>query len=176
MNSCARLVAAGTLMLVLAGCSQVSSSTPVKTVTVTVTPSQSASVSGGQSPTVAPSTTAAPSTAAPASDVGVCITPVVTCHGELKTEPTEVILSGDGTAFVNGLTWTGWGLASATGRGTLKLDNCQPNCAQGSLTSYAATIVVSKLTGYVGGAAYADMVVDAAGSPFGTRSYKGLAP
>jgi hypothetical protein len=181
MNSCARLVAAGTLVMILAGCSQ-ASSTPGPTVTVTVTPSQQAQGGGlGQTPTTAPSTTGpttgTPSTpAAPVGDVGVCITPVVTCHGELKTEPSEIILSGDGTAFVTGLTWTGWGLASATGQGTLKLDNCNPNCAQGSLTSYGATIVVSKLTPYTGGAAYADMLVEAAGSPFGTKSYKNLAP
>jgi len=100
----------------------------------------------------------------------------VTCNGELKTEPAQIILSGDGTAFVSGLTWTGWGQEGATGHGTLKLDNCNPNCAQGSLTSYVATIVLSKLTPYTGGAAYASMLVDAAGSPFGTKSYQHLAP
>ncbi len=179
MNSWARLIAVGILMIVLAGCGQASSSTPGPAVTVTVTQSQPPSSQGGgglgQAPSSSP-TSAPPSSAAPATDVGVCVTPVVTCNGELKSQPTQIILSGDGTAFVTALTWTGWGLEGATGHGTLKLDNCDPNCAQGSLTSYVATIVLSKLTPYTGGAAYADMLVDAAGSPFGTKSYKHLAP
>lgn len=71
---------------------------------------------------------------------------------------------------------TGWGLSGATGSGTLKLDNCDPNCAQGSFTDYQVTVVLSDLTGYGGGAAYATMMVVAPGSPFGTRTYKHLAP
>lgn len=169
MNLWARPVAAATLMIILAGCGLASSSTAGPTVTGTGTPSQVPLSSHG--PTSAP-----PTSAAPVSDVGVCVTPVVTCQGELKSQPSQIVLSGDGTAFVTGLTWTGWGLEGATGHGTLKLDNCDPNCAQGSLTSYVATIVLTKLTPYTGGAAYADMLVDAAGSPFGTRTYKHLAP
>ena len=105
------------------------------------------------------------------------MTPVVTCQGELKTQPEQIILSGDGTAFVADISWTGWGLAGATGSGTLKLDNCDPNCAQGSLTDYTATIVLSDLTPYGSGKqAYAEMNVDAPGSPFGSREYKHLVP
>lgn len=172
MNSCARLVVAATTMLAIAGCSQVSPA-PRPAVTVTVTQSQVPLGSHGASSTPP---TSAPSTAAAASDVGVCVTPVVTCNGELKTEPAQIILSGDGSAFVTGLTWTGWGLSGATGAGTLKLDNCNPNCAQGSFTDYQVTVVLSDLTGYVGGAAYATMMVVAPGTPFGTKTYKHLAP
>jgi len=178
MSTWARLAAAGTLMIILAGCSQASSSAPAPTVTVTVTQSQQGQGGGlGQGSTsLAPSTTATTTAAPPASEVGVCVTPVVTCNGELKSEPRQIILSGDGTAFVTGLLWTGWGSNGATGSGTLKLDNCNPNCAQGTLTGYQATIVLSDLTGYVGGAAYATMMVAAPGSPFGTRTYHHLAP
>jgi hypothetical protein len=185
MNSWARPIAAGTLMIVLAGfaaagCGQASPTTPAPTVTVTVTPTQAPSGAGGgigqsSTPAVTPSST--PTTpAAPTSEVGVCVTPVVTCRGELKSEPSQIIVSGDGSAFISGLTWIGWGLPGATGSGTLKLDNCNPNCAQGSFTDYVATVVLSDLTGYVGGAAYATMEVDAAGSPFGTKTYHHLAP
>lgn len=173
MNLCARLSAACFLVVALAGCSLSSSSVPpTPTVTVTVTQSPASPVPlASHGPTSAP----APSSAAQ-SDVGVCVTPVVTCKGELKTEPAQIILSGDGTAFVTGLLWTGWGSNGATGSGTLKLDNCEPNCAQGSFTDYQVTVVLSDLTGYVGGAAYATMMVVAPGTPFGTRTYKHLAP
>ena len=179
MNTWARLAAAGTLMIILAGCSKASPSGPGPTVTVTVTQSQPGQGGGlGQGSTSPAPSTAAPTTtsAAPASEVGVCVTPVVTCNGELKSEPRQIILSGDGTAFVTNLLWTGWGSNGASASGTLKLDDCNPNCAQGSLTDYEATVVLSNLTGYVGGAAYATMMVAAPGSPFGTRTYHHLAP
>lgn len=162
-----RLIAVGTLMIVLAGCGQAAPA-PKPAVTVTVTQSQQ--------PTISQAPASTPATSAAQTEVGVCVTPVVTCKGELKTEPSQIILSGDGTAFVTGLLWTGWGSNGATGSGTLKLDNCNPNCAQGSLTGYQATVVLSDLTGYVGGAAYATMMVAAPGSPFGTKTYHHLAP
>lgn len=177
MTKFAALVAAGAI-LGIAGCGSVSS-------TSSAPPNSQQGIGQGATsttaapPTSAPPTstpTSAPATSAAASEVGVCVTPVVTCRGELKTEPTQIILSGDGTAFVTGLLWTGWGSNGATGSGTLKLDNCDPNCAQGSLTGYEATVVLSDLTGYVGGAAYATMMVAAPGSPFGTRTYHHLAP
>jgi hypothetical protein len=167
MNKLAALIAAGAI-LGIGGCSAASS-------TSSAPQSQQTGINS-----VASSTTAAPPTSTPSSaaagDVGVCVTPVVSCKGELKTEPRQIIVSGDGTAFVTGLLWTGWGSNGATGSGTLKLDNCNPDCAQGTLTPYAATVVLSDLTGYVGGAAYATMEVAAPGSPFGTRTYHHLAP
>jgi hypothetical protein len=107
----------------------------------------------------------------------VCINPVVTCQGALKSEPTSIIVTGDGSEFVTNLLWTGWGQPTATGSGTMKIDNCNPNCAQGSFTDYMATVVVSGLTSYGSGKqAYADMTVKAPGSPYGTKSYQHLAP
>jgi hypothetical protein len=136
-------------------------------------------ISTSSSPAGTPATTPASTpTPVPASDFLVCITPTVGCNGEMHTQPTEIIVSGDGSAFISGLTWTGWGQAGATGSGTLRLDNCEPNCAQGKLTPYAATVTLSGLTSYgsAGKQGYADMMVSAPGSPFGTRSYSGLLP
>ncbi|HET9896114.1 MAG TPA: hypothetical protein VFQ44_14395 [Streptosporangiaceae bacterium] len=127
--------------------------------------------------TQAPTSAAPSGSPVPLTGVTVCVTPVVTCRGELKTQPEQIILSGDGTAFVTDISWTDWGLDGATGSGTLKLDNCDPNCAQGKLSPYLATIVLSDLTPYGNGEqAYAQMNVDAPGSPFGSREYKNLAP
>ena len=88
-----------------------------------------------------------------------------------------ILLSGDGSIFVNGLSWTGWGSEGATGHGTLKIDNCEPNCAQGSFKDYEATIVVDDLTPYDSGKqAYDTMNVEASGTPFGSHTYHNLAP
>lgn len=170
MNLYARLTAAGTLMIVFAGCSVAS---PKPAPTVTVTQSQPPPAATSSAP---PSATSSAPSSAPASDVSVCVTPAVTCKGQLKSEPAQIIVSGDGSAYIASLTWTGWGLSSATGSGTLKVDNCKPNCAQGSYTGYQATVDLSDLTGHGGGAAYAVMTVAAPGSPFGTMTYKHLAP
>jgi hypothetical protein len=173
MNKYLVLVMIGTLSVALAACSQASTtSSPPAPATTGSQPALSQG-SPSNSPTTAATSTPS-STTAPTGDVAVCITPLVTCHGELKTEPAEIYVSGDGSAFISGLTWTGWGLSKATGSGTLKLDNCTPNCAQGSFTDYQATVILSNLTGYVGGAAYATMMVDAPGSPFGSRTYRNL--
>jgi len=88
-----------------------------------------------------------------------------------------VQLSGDGSGFVRGLTWSGWGNATAQGTGMLEIDNCNPNCAQGSFTGYPATITLSNLTPYGNGTqAYANMVVSAPTAPNPTYSYKNLVP
>lgn len=143
------------------------------TVTVVVTPS---STSAPAAPTQVP-TSAAPPGIGSVSDVTVCIAPVVSCAGELKSQPETILLSGDGSLFVNDLSWTGWGSAGATGHGTLKIDNCEPNCAQGGFKDYEATIVLDDLTPYDSGKqAYDTMRVDAPGSSFGSRTYHNLAP
>lgn len=175
--------AAGLALLALTGCSQLTrSSSPASAPSTQGQPAQGQGglgqgSSGSQSPST-PTPVSTPSTStAPLTDFTVCVTPVVTCQGEMKTQPEQIVLSGDGTAFVTGLSWTGWGLEGATGSGTLKLDNCNPNCAQGGLTSYVATIVLSDLTLYGNDQqAYAEMDVDAPGSPFGSRKYEHLVP
>lgn len=127
--------------------------------------------------TPAASSSPAAVSSGPASGFTVCITPVVTCKGEMRAAPAQIIVSGDGSAFVSGITWSGWGSATVTGTGTLKLDNCNPNCAQGSLTGYPATVTLSAPTAYGGGRrGYADMKVRAPSSPFGTKTYSGLLP
>lgn len=150
------------------------------TATVTVTAGSTPSASGiaqGTSPTSSPSPSQpATQPTSPAADFTVCFTPTVTCNGEMKTEPTSIVNSGDGSVFVANITWTNWGLAIATGSGTLKVDNCNPNCAQGTLTGYPATITLSDLKPYGGTKqGYADMTVSAPTDNY-TESYSGLIP
>jgi hypothetical protein len=70
--------------------------------------------------------------AAPLEDVKVCTAPVVACTGEMRTEPAQIVLSADGSGYLTSLVWSGWGTATASAAGTLQVNNCQPNCAQGS--------------------------------------------
>ena len=174
MKKSAIAAAMGVLAVLVTGCNFGSHAAPKShhTVTVVVTPSTSAPPTPTQVPT-----SAAPPSIGSLSDITVCIAPVVSCQGELKSQPETILLSGDGSVFVNDLAWTGWGSEGATGHGTLKIDNCKPNCAQGSFKDYEATIVVDNLTPYDSGKqAYDTMNVEAPGSPFGSHTYHNLAP
>ncbi len=179
-------VLAATLLATIEGCSSSTTPGPASSsgpaAPASSAPAGGAALGNPSSATASsspPGASAPPATSAPPAAAGftVCITPVVTCSGEMRTEPVQIIVSGDGTAFVSGLTWAGWGSATATGTGTLKLDNCNPNCAQGSLTGYPATVTLSDPTAYGSShQGYAAMSVSAPSSSFGTRTYSGLIP
>lgn len=61
-----------------------------------------------------------------------------------KYEPAELLMSGDGTLYAKGLTWSGWGTATATGHGIAEAKSCQPDCAKGTLRAHPVTIVLSR--------------------------------
>jgi serine/threonine protein kinase len=119
-----------------------------------------------------PSTSAAPTrsgastTAAPVAATTVCTTPVVTCTGSnassLESEPSGINFPTAGEGYIEDLTWTGWGTATATGIGTMEADNCNPDCAQGNHTPYAATVTLTHLVPYGNGEqAYSVMTISA---------------
>ena len=120
---------------------------------------------------------ASPTTAPPTATVvyRVCTDPTGTCAGTMKVEPGSILVSGDGSGFIKDVTWTHWGTASALGHGRLEIDNCQPNCAQGTYHGYAATVDLSYPKPYQGGRAYSYMVVGAPGAHYG-QAFSKLVP
>lgn len=163
-----------------------------------VVPARSHPPAGSPSHTPAPSGAARPSqatahssygttspAAAPLTVVTVCTYPAVTgnCTGPyvgsgMKVQPTQIVTSADGSGYVKDITWSDWGNATATGTGTLEVDNCTPNCAQGTYTGYPATVTVSGLSPYGSKAeAYSQMVVRAPTSPYPPETFSsGLVP
>jgi hypothetical protein len=61
-----------------------------------------------------------------------------------KHEPAELLMSGDGSLYAKDLTWSGWGTATATGRGVAEANNCRPDCAKGKFGAHPVTIALSK--------------------------------
>lgn len=57
---------------------------------------------------------------------------------------TLTLTCADGNESLEGLTWTGWGEASATATGQISTNTCEPNCAQGSIKRYPVTAVAGK--------------------------------
>jgi hypothetical protein len=58
------------------------------------------------------------------------------------TEPSEIDFSGDGGNVVIDITWSSWTGTQALGEGTSDLQNCVPNCAEGTDTPVATTITL----------------------------------
>ena len=163
-----------------AGCSTASSSGGAATSPATSAPASSsipATQPASSPPASSPAPVTQPSTGATPADVTLCAFPVVSCQGSAsKVEPTTILLSGDGSLFVSAVTWTSWGAATAQGSGTLNVDGCAPNCAQGTLSRYAATITVTGLTPYGNGKqAYATMTVTAPAKSY-NQTFNRLVP
>jgi hypothetical protein len=111
--------------------------------------------SGRPSASGAPSSTGTSTTAAPLTATTVCTLPADSCTGSnvgaLQTEPSEIAVSADGSGYIKDLAWSGWGTGTAKGTGTLEVDDCSPNCAQGHDTPYAATVTLTHLAAYGNG-------------------------
>jgi hypothetical protein len=135
--------------------------------------------SGSGSTSTGGSATAGPQSASPAAAhapiaVTVCGYPADGCTQPgfaqyMEVKPKQIVTSGDGSGYVAGITWSGWGSARATGAGTLKVNNCDPNCAQGTYASYPATVTLAGLKPYgTGLEAYSTIVVQ---SPAASLDY-----
>jgi hypothetical protein len=130
--------------------------------------SQQHTTSGAPATSSAPGSSGTDQAAAPATWFTVCTTPAVTCTGSntaaLLTKPSEISGSADGADYIKDLTWTSWGTATATGTGTLEVDNCNPNCAEGGDTAYAATLTATHLVPYGDGKqAYSSIAISVPG-------------
>jgi hypothetical protein len=56
----------------------------------------------------------------------------------------DCVLSGDSTASLSDMAWSTWDSTEAVGTGTEQLDDCNPNCAAGTLHSVPVRVTLSK--------------------------------
>jgi hypothetical protein len=131
------------------------------------TPPAVTSATAGTPPgTSAPATTPA-SPSASLIAVTVCTFPADGCTQPgaaqyMEIRPKQITTSGDGSGYVKNLAWSNWGAPQATATGVMELNNCQPNCAQGTYTGYPATVTLAGLKPYgTGLEAYSTIVVQA---------------
>lgn len=57
---------------------------------------------------------------------------------------SDCVLSGDSTVALSHMRWSTWNSTTAVGTGTEKLNDCTPNCAQGTLHPVPVTVTLSK--------------------------------
>jgi len=114
---------------------------------------------GGPSSHVGPSSNVGHAAAAPREYV-VCTTALCTVRPQMETRPTAIYPSGDGSFWFSGITWRGWGTATATGTATAHANNCQPDCAQGTFSAYPGTITLTDPKPWHGEMAYTQETVN----------------
>jgi hypothetical protein len=154
-------VAAGTLLaatgLLLTACSSSGSSaasggvsSPAASATVSATASASAPASTPASAPATPTTVAsAPAGgAAMQSATDTFLAQGQDVNGTALFKPACVstygcALSGDSTGFLYKMTWTSWSAAEAVGIGTYRIDDCNPNCAAGTVHPVSTVITLT---------------------------------
>jgi hypothetical protein len=106
------------------------------------TSSSAGPVTGPAAPPSSPAPAAMPTGAvtflAPAQSLSAALLHEPACDG------FGCALSGDSTSFLFHMTWTTWSGSQAVGRGTYKLDDCNPNCAGGHVYSVATVVTLSQ--------------------------------
>ncbi|HZL48912.1 MAG TPA: hypothetical protein VFC30_07845 [Solirubrobacteraceae bacterium] len=65
---------------------------------------------------------------------------ITNCNTASSRPKSLTLTCGDGNTVLKGLSWSSFGGASAQARGTLVMNTCEPNCAQGKDVSYPVTV------------------------------------
>lgn len=146
---------------ILVGRSNGTGSTP----TPTPTPTPYAQPQYQTSPRPSPSFSTQPPPAVTTTQPRTQPAAIVSCEQQALTRPTTLLLAcGDGKRSLQNLTWTDWGLPTATAHGQVEETTCEPSCLSGTTVRYSATVTVSGLAA----GRYSRMQVSAPRSPTGS--------
>jgi hypothetical protein len=98
--------------------------------------------------------------------------------GQYAVRPTRFIYTGDGSGYLTITTWSSWSRAGATGTGYDHLDDCTPDCADGTFHIYPASFTFSNAVSCGGRFVFSVLRIDAIGEPggSGTRTYRPFLP
>lgn len=103
----------------------------------------------------------APGTSTTGAGPGATTEVAANCDGPagsprmLSVDPATIVIAcADGGIGLQDLRWTTWGAASATGTGTLWLNLCTPDCAEGTIAHYRADVTLSHVAGTAWGPAF----------------------
>lgn len=73
-------------------------------------------------------------------------THLLTCGMVTLKEPSNYLLScGDANAGFVAMKWSAWTMASATGHGILRQNDCKPNCVSGKWIRYTTSVSLGKV-------------------------------
>jgi hypothetical protein len=105
---------------------------------------------------------------------------VYDCQNQPQVRPGTFDLFCDGSGSFTGLRWSTWNASMAAATGALYLDNCQPNCAQGTWSHRTVDLIFWRsepVKGHPGERGYSQMTVLYPGQPVGSHNtYTGAPP
>ncbi len=135
--------------------------------TTTTTPRSTTTAPPATTTTVPPTTTTAPPTTTTAP-----LPLFIPLTGQTPLyEPTEFTYTQDGTGSVQSISWSSWGPGGASGEGTEFVNDCNPDCAQGTSTPYFAFVTLSDPSQTADGYIFTQMTINAPASPTGSQTY-----
>jgi hypothetical protein len=147
---------------------------PVATRTVTASPVASSTVAARATPpkpTVKPATAKASSQPSKPVAQSTPVAPSISiydCGDTPVTEPGNILLAcGDNSTGISNITWSQWNDIQAMGSGTAYVNDCNPDCQQGTLITSPVSVV---LNGYTLGSpnTYEAMTVSGATGQYAT--------
>lgn len=72
---------------------------------------------------------------------------MLSCLSVPEVRPANYLMScADANASWKNVRWASWGPKTAHGTGDLYQNDCQPNCVSGHFHTYAAKVVLSRIT------------------------------
>jgi hypothetical protein len=71
---------------------------------------------------------------------------MLTCLNQPVMRPSSyTIACGDGNAYWTDVTWSGWGTRRAIGTGIISINQCVPDCADGTFESDPLTVTLTRI-------------------------------
>jgi hypothetical protein len=125
--------------LSLAGCGSVKAPAAAPAATHTVAGALTKPAPAKTAPAAAPAPTHV--AALPTVATNNAITPAAQA-----VEPSAIYFSADGNGDLTGITWSSWTAHSAEGSGSINVNNCQPDCAEGTTVNVAVSLALSAPT------------------------------
>jgi hypothetical protein len=68
---------------------------------------------------------------------------ITNCNKAVSRPKLLTLTCGDGNTVLKALIWSSFGAAAAQAKGTLVMNTCEPNCAQGEDVSYKVAVAAS---------------------------------
>jgi hypothetical protein len=125
---------------------------------------------GAAPPSPAASPTSTPTTGTPAPPTTQPM--LIALSGDTPVyEPSSIGYTGDGTGELSGVTWSSWGPSGASGTGTDQINDCVPECYDGTITNYQATVSLSNASQTQEGYIFTELTIDDMGAPQPSNSY-----
>jgi hypothetical protein len=73
------------------------------------------------------------------------------CFGQVVAPRELTLACGDGSLWVGGLRWRGWGTGTASAVGMAHANDCKPYCAAGHFHAYPVEVAASRPAACLGG-------------------------